>query len=213
MFFDIYSNIAYFISKTIFKISLLAFFNLKVKGRENFPVRGGFIIAGNHVSYMDPPIVGAACKRRLYFITAPHLYKGVLISLWYWSTGCIKVNSGRPSHKVMKKILDYLKKGRVVAMFPEGTRSHDGRMKEPLAGIGFLALKAQVPVIPCLIRGSEKALPRGAKAFSSARISAYIGRPIESKGFKCKEGRKEAYRLFSKRVMEAITQLETEHGD
>lgn len=213
MIFKIYSSIAYFISRNIFKILLILFFKLRIRGRENLPAKGGFIMASNHVSYMDPPIVGSAAKKRVHFITSDHLYSGKLLALWYKSVGCLKIKREGTNRSVIRKIIDYLKDGEVIGIFPEGTRSEDGSMKEALAGIGFLALKSRTPVVPCFIKGSEKALPRGAKSFTSAKVFIYIGKPIETKEFRYEGDKKEAYRLFSKKVMKAIAQLGKEHGD
>ncbi len=213
MIFGILSNIAYFISRNIFKITLIIFFKFKVKGGRNIPKRGSFIMASNHVSYVDPPAVGSACRRRLYFITSDHLYKNKLMALWYKAVGCLKIKRGRADHGAMKKILSYLKDGRPLAIFPEGTRSNGSNIEEPLAGIGFLALKSQVPVIPCLVKGSEKALPKGARFFKRSNITVYIGDPIEPKSFKYESDKKNAYKLFSKKIMSSIAQLGKRYGD
>ena len=203
-----YRYIVYFISRNIFKISLKLFFHFKVIGHKNIPARGSFILAGNHVSYLDPPMVSAACRRKIFFLASSHLYKKGFLNWWYTSVDCIKVNSGKAGDRgAIKKILDCLKKGKPVAIFPEGTRSEDGTMKEPLSGIGFIALKSQAPVVPCFLKGSEKILPRGAKSFKSGRVSVYIGEPIEVKEFKYEGDKKEAYRLFSKKVMHSISAL------
>lgn len=213
MFFRIYSSIAYFVSRNIFKIGLKVFFKLKVKGSKNIPAKGPFIVAGNHISYLDPAIVGSASRRRLYFITSDHLYKNRLAALWYNSVGCLRIKRGEPDHRAMRRILDYLKDGKPLAMFPEGTRSQDGRIKEPLSGIGFLALKSHVPVVPCLIKGSEKALPKNARFFTFTPISVYVGEPVQPKDFEYGGDRREAYQLFSKKVMNSIVQLGKIYGD
>lgn len=207
--FNIFTNIGYIISRKILQIALIIFFKFKVKGGENMPSKGPFIIASNHISYMDPPIVGSACRRIVHFIASDHLYKNRLFGLWYRLVGCIMVKREEPSHTAMRKILNHLRQGRVIAIFPEGTRSEDGKRREPLSGLGFLALKSQVPVVPCCVEGSEKALPKGAKSFTSSSITAHIGKPIEPKDFEYKGDKKAAYRLFSKKVMDSITQLGT----
>ncbi len=204
----IYSNIIYFISRNLFKIWLKLFFKFSYTGKANIPKRGAFLIAANHVSYMDPPALGACCYRRLYFISAGHLLKSAFARWWYTSVGCIIIKKGEADHRIIKKMLNYLKSGRPIAIFPEGTRSEDGNYKEPLTGVGFLALKAQVPVVPCIIKGTGKALPKGAKKFSSTKVSVHIGKRIDPKDFSRKGSKKEAYRLFSQDVMESIIELD-----
>jgi len=213
MFYRIYSAVAYSISRKLFKLLLVLFFGYRVTGGENIPKKGPFIMASNHVSYMDPPAVGAASKKRVYFIASEHLCKNRLLGFWYKSVGCLIIKRGKSDHRMIKKILHYLKEGKPIAVFPEGTRSEGGTIKEPLSGAGFIALKSHVPVIPCFVKGTDKALPRGAKAFKKSRVSVYIGRPIDPKDFKFEGNKKESYRLFSKRIMNSIAQLGKTHGD
>lgn len=202
------SDIAYFVSRFSFEIILRLFFDLKVIGKKNVPAKGPFIIAANHVSYMDPPILGSVTNKRLYFITADYLYKNRLLGWWYKSVGCVKVRRGRPDHTALRRIFSLLRAGKSIAVFPEGARSDDGKTGEPLAGIGFIALKSKAPVIPCLIKGSEKALPKGAKSFKRSKVSIIVGGPIKSEDFDCGENKKEAYRLFSNKVMNNIAHLD-----
>lgn len=197
----------FFISKFSFRILLTIFYRFKTRGSENIPKKGPFIAASNHVSYMDPPAIGAAFARRLYFIAGDHLYKNIFSRFWHTSVGCLKMKRGESDYGAVKKMLTYLKDKKPLALFPEGTRSEDGAIKEPLLGVGFLAIKSGVPVIPCFISGTDKALPRGAKFFKKGRVSVYIGKPIESANFKFEGEKKEAYRLFSKKVMHSILQL------
>jgi 1-acyl-sn-glycerol-3-phosphate acyltransferase len=208
MVFKIYSKIAYLITKWVFRIILKIFFRFRVKGQDNIPDRGSFILASNHLSYMDPAILGVASRKRLYFITSDHLYENMPASLWYKSVGCIRIKRGEADHRAMRKILNYLKNGKAIAIFPEGTRSDDGKMKDAFAGIGFLAFKSQVPVVPCLIRGSNEALPRSSKSLKSANVTASIGGPLTVDDFSFEGGKKEAYHLFSRKVMESIATLD-----
>lgn len=127
---------------------------------------------------------------------------------WYKAVGCLIINKGEADHRIIRRMLDYLKDGKPIAIFPEGTRSEDGSYREPLTGVGFLALKAKVPVVPCAIKGTAKALPKGAKKFASSKVSVHIGSPIEPKDFGHEGSKKEAYRLFSKKVMSSIIELD-----
>jgi len=211
--FNIYSGLVYFVSRTIFKITLNLFFKFKVIGKENIPAKGSFIIATNHASYMDPPVIGAALRKRLRFVTSDHLYNKKFALLWYEAMGCIKVKRDEPDHRAIKKMLNCLKRGEPVGIFPEGTRSEDGRVQEPQLGIGFLALKSQSPVLPCFIKGTSKALPKGSKDFASSAVSIYIGKPIETREFKYEGDKKEGYRLFAKKIMHNIAQLEKRYAN
>ncbi len=206
--YKIYSYLAYLASKWAFLILLKVFFRFKVEGAENMPSSGAFILASNHVSYMDPGIVGAIAKRRLYFITSDHLYRNKLAAFWHNSTGCIRIRRGESDHAAIRKILGSVKAGKPIAIFPEGTRSPDGKLKDAFSGIGFLALKTQVPVVPCFIKGSDSALPRGARFFKFGRVSVTVGSPILPETFSGNAVKKEAYRSFSKKVMDSIAELD-----
>jgi len=208
MIFRIFSYLAYMASRDLFLILLLIFFRFRVEGRENLPKKGPFIFASNHVSYLDPGVLGGASTRRLYFITGDHLYKNIFAAAWYNSTGCIRIRRNEADHHAIRKILDCLKKGKPVAMFPEGTRSPDGKMQDAFTGIGFLALKANVPVVPCLIKGSERAFGRHDKFFRFTGVKAYIGKPIQPIEARSGSDKKEARRVFSTTVMEAIVSLD-----
>lgn len=187
---------------------LKLFFRFKVEGVENIPSSGAFILASNHVSYMDPGVVGAVSRRRLYFMTSDHLYRNKLAAFWHNSTGCIRIRRGESDHAAIRKILGSLKAGKPIAIFPEGTRSPDGKLKDAFSGIGFLALKTKVPVVPCFIKGSDEALPRDARFFKFGRIRAIVGKPVLPEAFDVSSGKKEAYRLFSKKVMNSIAELD-----
>jgi 1-acyl-sn-glycerol-3-phosphate acyltransferase len=210
---NIYSAISYFLSRAFFKLILKIFYRYRVIGTENIPRSGPFIMASNHASYLDPPAVGATTRRRIYFMASEHLYKGRLMGWWCDSVGCIKVKRGEPDHRAIRKVLDYLEKGRPVAIFPEGTRSQDGNLQGALSGVGYLAVKSGAPVVPCFVKGGEKALPRDARFLKPARVSIYVGRPLRAADLKGETDKKVARTLFTGRIMEAIAALKAEYGD
>jgi len=213
MIYAIYNAIMYFISVSVFKISLKLFFRFSVHGHESIPKKGAFIAASNHVSYMDPPAIGATFRRRVYFIASSHLCKNRLLGLWLRSVGCLIIRRGEPDHTTMRRIIRYLKDGKPLAIFPEGSRSEDGKIGESLSGVGFLALKSQAPVIPCFVKGTDKAFPKGAKSFKRTKVSVYIGEAIRPEDFKHEGNRKESYQLFSKKVMHNIAELQRRYAD
>ncbi|MFN4226823.1 MAG: lysophospholipid acyltransferase family protein [Candidatus Ratteibacteria bacterium] len=175
------------------------FFLIKIKGKENFPKKGGFIIAANHLSYLDPPTIGYVCPRKIYYMAKSSLFDVKILSPLVSILGAIPIDRESKMPLSLRKIIEILKKGEGVVFFPEGTRSRDGLIKEPKPGIGFVALKSRVPVIPLRLKGTDKALPINSKFIKLKKIEVIIGKPLYfDKG---------SYEEISKRIIEEIRKL------
>lgn len=162
------------LSILIFKL----FFALKVEGRENLPQKGGFILASNHTSYLDPVILGTACPRKLDFMARDDLFKRHLFSRLILALGAFPVKRDSADRRALKEAIRRLKDNRGLVLFPEGTRQSAGRLGQPAAGIGFLSARSAVPVVPVFIRGSDRALPRQARFIRLHKISVSFGQQI-----------------------------------
>lgn len=152
---------------------------VKVKGKGNIPKRGGFILASNHVSYLDPMAVGSSCPRRLNYMARHDLFANPVFSwlLYRWRAFPVKRNSA--DRFALKEAMSRVEKGGGLLLFPEGTRSQDARLSDkPEPGIGFLAAKLNVPVIPVFVKGTERVLPKGAKFVVSAKVTVCFGKQI-----------------------------------
>lgn len=142
------------------------------------------------------------------------LFDAPLIGLWTRSVGCIEVDRASNSIKSLKESIKKLKEGRIVGIFPEGTRSEDGSLQEAKRGIGFLIAKAGVPVLPVYIEGSGKAFPKGGKTQFGSEIRMYIGSPIQMSEFPgSKEKGKQEYETYSTYVMERIAEIKNDFND
>jgi len=202
----------YFISRNALKIYLKLFFKLKVYGTEKLPKRQPYIVAGNHVSYADPPVVASAVPVGIRFLARHNLFKKDLMGWWVRSMNCIPVKRAKFDMKAMKEALKALANGEVVALFPEGTRSVDGTIKEPKPGIGFMAHKAQVPIIPFYIKGTKAALPKNASSPRLNPISLYFGERIDPASFrKGDESPKAQYLEIAQAVMASIKELKARY--
>ncbi|MCM8818422.1 MAG: 1-acyl-sn-glycerol-3-phosphate acyltransferase [Candidatus Omnitrophica bacterium] len=175
------------------------FFAIEVKGRENFPKRGGFIVASNHLSFLDPPTIGYVCPRMLHFFAKSSLFKIKGFSKLIKLLGAIPLERDTSMSLVLRKGLEILKKGEGIVIFPEGTRSINGIIKDGKPGIGFLAVKSKVPVIPVRIIGTDKALPVNKKFIRIAKVKVFIGKPMYFENGN--------YTEISKNIMDVIRKL------
>lgn len=150
----------------------------RVRGARRVPGSGGVILAANHQSYADVMLVGGACRRPVRYMARrtlwDHRLLGWLISGW----GAIPVSRDRPGKEELRGVLEVLRGGEVLALFPEGTRTRDGSVGELRGGIGFLARRAGVPVVPVLIEGAFEAWPRGRSLPGRGRVRVSFGRPV-----------------------------------
>lgn len=187
------------------------FFDFKVKGLENLPLRGGVLAAANHVSYFDPPLLGNATPRVMYYMARADLFSnpifGALIRTW----GAFPIKRDMWSAGGLKKALRKLDEGKLVLFFPEGTRSRDGRLGQPMLGAGLLAYLARAPVIPVYIDGTDKVLPRRAKRPRCAAVTVIFGPPVELTEARLAPASKETYRAIAQKIMESIATLRDEH--
>ncbi len=191
------------ILRPIFKIV----FKMKSFGTENFPRKGAFIVAPNHVSFLDPIVVGLTTPSKLTYLARESLFRfkpfGKMLN---WLHVYSLKREGAADFKAFKLALNELKKGKPILVFPEGTRSEDGDFKEPKLGIGFLQVMTGVDILPCYVKGSWDAWPRGAKFPKPGDVSIYYGKPIKFENkFSC--SKKERYANVAEKVMSEIKRL------
>lgn len=186
-----------------------ACFRGEVVGQENLPARGAFLIAANHASFIDPPVVGALVPRQICFFARKTLWKKGLASWWLDAVGTIPVDrDGGQDVSALKRVLRALKDNKGLILFPEGTRSPDGQLHAPKAGVGFIVCKSQVPVVPVRIFGSFEAFGRGVKfPRLGTRVSVVFGPPIPPAIYDDPSAGKERYQVASQRIFDRIALL------
>jgi 1-acyl-sn-glycerol-3-phosphate acyltransferase len=174
-------------------------------GYKNIPAKGPAIIACNHVSFLDPVIVGLGTRRKVNFLARAGLFEIPFFGSLIRKLGAFPLKrEGVNDISAIKHSLKSLKKGELLVVFPEGTRSYDGEMQEAHAGVGLLAVKAQVPVIPAYVKGAELAMPRNSKIIKPVQITAKFGLPI----YPASRNEGTGYKEFSFRIMDAIKALQ-----
>ncbi|MDR0985197.1 MAG: 1-acyl-sn-glycerol-3-phosphate acyltransferase [Endomicrobium sp.] len=150
------STILYLIIKWIFKVIFKLFYRISIKGVNNLPKKGGAIIASNHLSVLDPPLIGVAVKRIIFFMAKKELFDISFLRFIFHKTNVFPVNRNNMFNiNTIKYAINILINGNILLMFPEGTR---GKTKKIKHGIGMIACKANVPIIPVKIRNTDQPL-------------------------------------------------------
>ncbi len=144
-------------------------FGFIVRGAEKVPRRGGLIIACNHISEMDPPVLGFSIPRTFAIMAKVELFKHRFGDFFLGKLNAFPVNRAGIDTKALRTAIEFLKEGEAVIIFPEGTRSHDGRLLPAKLGISLIASASGAPVLPAFIWGTDHAmdaLTRKGKPFS-----------------------------------------------
>ncbi len=151
---------------------------LEVTGQHHIPTRGPFILASNHRSFLDPPVLGAACPRRLSFMARADLFERRWLGTYMRAVHVIPLRRGEVDPAAIREAIHRLRQGEAIAIFPEGGRQLSGKLGTAKRGVGFLAVTARVPIIPVLIQGTFEALPPGERRLHPAKIRVAFGPPI-----------------------------------
>ena len=154
------------------------YFRLSVKGRENIPKTGAFILAPIHRSNVDTPISCAATTRRLRYMGKDSLWKNKTIGSVLSALGGFPVTRGTADLEALKRCLAVLALGEPMVMFPEGTRQSGPKIHPLFDGAAYLAIKADVPIVPVGFGGTEGVMPKGSKMVLPRRCSVVVGKPI-----------------------------------
>lgn len=179
----------------------------KVIGMENVPKTGGVLLAGNHVSNLDPPMVGAALfgYRRVRFMAKIELWSTPIGHYVMDRIMGFPVKRGTADRPTLRRALDWLAKGDAIAMFPEGERSPDGKLQPAQPGIALLVQKSGVPVVPMAFIGTYEMWPRGQKRLKPIPLKIAFGKPIQFPPDATRE-------TVTSLIMEKIAELLTENG-
>ena len=151
-------------------------FRMHVEGASGFPRTGGVLICSNHVSHLDPPLVGTAAPRMVFHMAKRELFKVPALTWFMRQIGTIMVHRGQ-GRQAIQDAIEYLRKGRPVVIFPEGTRSKTGVLMKGHTGAIVIAISADAPLLPTVIIGSEKAMTKGSKAIKAVPVTVRFGDP------------------------------------
>lgn len=201
---------------TFFRILFATYFRWRVFHPERVPREGAAILAANHTSFLDPPLVGSGLPRRVTMLARQSLFRfpvfGSLLRAWH----AVPVDPRGGSPAGLKAIADSLQTGQAVLIFPEGTRSADGQIKPARSGLGLVVIRSQAPVIPIRIWGTYEAYGRGLHCPRPKPVAVKYGHPLpflelRQEAQRCSKQRLKAiYQEVTDQTMAAIAGLKPE---
>lgn len=198
--YNIFYHLALWIAKLVFRHQAI--------GGENVPESGGLIIAVNHTSYFDPPLAGICCHRGIFFLARKNLLNWPVLGKLFPQMNVIPVERDGNDRSALKAVIHKISEGEAVMLFPEGTRSPDGRLQRGQPGIGLVVAKTGAPVLPMRIFGAYEAFPKHSKRIHLTPITVVIGKPLRFGAEDFKPASRETYQKISDRIMDAIAALE-----
>jgi 1-acyl-sn-glycerol-3-phosphate acyltransferase len=185
-----------------------------VVGLENLPASGGAIIAGNHLSVIDSFLMPLVLDRRVYFLAKSDYFtgkglKGRLIRWFFLGVGQLPMDrsGGEKSSQSLDAALQKLQEGQFIGIYPEGTRSPDGKMYRGRTGVARMVLDARVPVIPCVMVDTEKIMPIGKRLPRVGRIGIIFGEPIDFSRYYNLEGDRFVLRSITDEIMVTLNRI------
>jgi len=201
-------TIVYNIFYNLAKLLARMFFTMRVVHSERMLESGPLIIAVNHSSFFDPPLAGICSRRGVYYLARKTLLKWPFFGPLFPAMNVIPVERDGNDMSALREVIKKVKDGNAVLLFPEGTRSLDGRLQPARAGIGLVIAKTGAPVLPMRIFGAYEAFPKNARRFQLSPITVVIGEPIHFTEEEIANTSRETYQILSNRVMDAIGALQ-----
>jgi len=203
---NILYRIAFYLVTALAKI----LFSFRVAHPERIIENGGAIIAMNHQSFVDPPLIGICCKRDIYFLARKSLFSWPILGPLLPKMNNIPVDRDGADMSALKTMIKLVRSGECVTLFPEGTRSNDGKIQSAKPGIGFIIAKTLAPVIPMRIFGAFEAFPRNRKLPTRHPITIVVGDPIYFTETDLAGNPRDIYQKLSDQVMKAIDDIQYE---
>ena len=147
-------------------------------GVENIPQNGRVILAPNHVSHLDPPILSIYSPRRPHVVAKSELFSNALLNKWFRGLGAFPIVRGKADRKAIRHAMNLLEAEEVVLIFPEGTRSKNGELGEAEIGLGMIAHATKSPIVPMFVKGTEQAFSPQRPGFRRVHVEIHVGAPL-----------------------------------
>lgn len=194
----------YRIGRAICRTYLVLRYGWRIEGLENIPTEGPVILVANHISYLDPPLLGAAVKRPVHFMAKAELFRNRIFGSILRRVNAFPVERGAADRKAIRRSLEILAEGNVLVMFPEGTRSKTGELLPGQSGVAMLALRSRAHVVPAGIAGTSKVDREKYPPAGRPKIALHFGPPVPLDDLYESTDRRAAMREAIDRVMTAI---------
>lgn len=207
-------NLSYRLGHIFLGLLYRLLFRYRAYHPERVPATGGVILAANHVSFLDPPLIGLPLRRPLSYLARKSLFRNRLIGALLRSWQAVPVDRDGGGAAGLKAILDRLRRGDAILLFPEGTRSPDGTLQPPRSGIGLAIIKSDCPVVPVRVFGTYEAWGRHQRWPRPRPIAVAYGEPMDFAELRAeaktasRERLKAIYQEAAEAIMAAIARLE-----
>src|SRR5258707_941464 len=207
-------NLLYFLGWSAFRILYKVYFRWRVYNAERVPLTGPVILASNHASMIDPPLVGAGLRRGINYLARESLFRFPVVGWVLHRWQAVPVDREGGGAAGLRAILDRLLAGGAIVMFPEGTRTRDGNLQPARSGIGLTVVKSTAVVVPVRVFGTFEAFGRDVRFPRPRRIAVKYGQPMRFEALRAeaqacsKQRLKEIYHQIADEIMTAIARLE-----
>ena len=207
-------SLTYFIVWCISRVVYPTYFRWRVYNPERVPMQGPVVLASNHASYLDPTLVGAALHRAIHYLAREDLFRLPMMGWVLPRLFVVPVDRDGGGGKGLKMILDRLRTGAAIILFPEGTRTRDGLLQHARAGIGLTVIKSSCPVVPVRVFGTFEAYGRQMRVPRPRHIAVKFGKPLDfselrAEALVCSKARLKAiYQQAADEIMAAIGKLQ-----
>ena len=207
-------NFLYRCGWIFFRVSLWTWLRWRFYNAERVPQTGAVILASNHASILDPPVVGSALTRQINYLARATLFDIPVVGWLFRNWNAIPIDRDGGNAAGLKIILGRLEQGNGIILFPEGTRTRDGKLQPARSGIGLIVAKSTAPVVPARTFGTFEAMGRNAKFPRPKKVAVKFGQPmnfekLRAEAKNCDKARlKEIYQQIADEIMAEIAKLE-----
>jgi len=191
------ADLIYKVTRNIFKVYARLIMRVEVKGVENIPESGPFVVMSNHISYLDPPLIGSIIPQKVHYMAKAELFENRIVGAFLKKLGAFPLKRGTGDSRAFRKAIKILRNDQVLGIFPEGTRYPEGSPGEPHSGSVMLAIMAKSPILPIGIKNIKR----------KGRTKVIIGEPLVLEEYFGKKLSKEERQEVANEVMSKIISL------
>jgi len=197
----------YCVNRQLLRIILRSYFRISVQGVDHIPSTGAVLLAANHCSYLDPPLIAIETSRQITFLAKEEIFSLPICRWWLHHVGVHPVARNRGDARAVLSALRLLRQEKALLVFPEGTRTFDGELQPLEVGVAWLSIKSGVPVVPLYLSGTFRAFPRKAWFPRPVRLKMGFGPPINPEKIAPESDLRERATAFNERLRGELVRL------